>query len=77
MAHAGFCGTAYDTELPSSSRWVDPHLDCFECAIFALAPRCAHCLVTIVGHGSRAKLASSAARTRQTRQRPWSPDRAA
>lgn len=25
--------------------------DCFECAIQALAPRCAHCEVPVVGHG--------------------------
>jgi hypothetical protein len=25
--------------------------DCFECAIEALAPRCAHCRCHVIGHG--------------------------
>jgi hypothetical protein len=28
--------------------------DCFECAIHALAPRCAHCGCRVIGHGVEA-----------------------
>jgi hypothetical protein len=26
--------------------------DCFECAIHALAPKCAHCHCRVIGHGT-------------------------
>ena len=28
--------------------------DCFECAIHALAPKCAHCGCSVIGHGMEA-----------------------
>jgi hypothetical protein len=48
------CGNDYDKAFEVvrfGERYV---FDCFECAIHALAPRCAHCGCTIIGHGSEA-----------------------
>jgi len=45
------CGNDYDKAMEvvvSGERHV---FDSFECAIHALAPRCAHCECAIVGHG--------------------------
>jgi hypothetical protein len=45
------CGNDYDKAfevLVAGTRHV---FDCFECAIHALAPQCAHCGCRIVGHG--------------------------
>lgn len=48
------CGNEYDR----SFRVIDGHgshvFDCFECAIHGLAPRCAHCGCTVIGHGVEA-----------------------
>jgi hypothetical protein len=45
------CGNSYERCLQitrdGDSRWFD----CFECAITALAPRCAQCSTLIIGHG--------------------------
>ena len=53
MAQCETCGNEYDAafsvSMPGDSR---PHtFDSFECAIHALAPRCAHCGCTVIGHG--------------------------
>jgi hypothetical protein len=49
------CGNEYDkaftVETADSTRHV---FDSFECAIHALAPSCAHCGCTILGHGLEA-----------------------
>lgn len=37
--------------VSSGSERKIPHFDSFECAIHALAPKCAHCGIRIVGHG--------------------------
>ncbi len=45
------CGNEYDKcfeVLLSGTRYA---FDCFECAIHALAPSCAHCQCRIIGHG--------------------------
>jgi hypothetical protein len=45
------CGNEYAhafTVVRNDERFV---FDCFECAIHALAPNCAHCGCKIVGHG--------------------------
>ena len=45
------CGNRYDKSF-SVERDGQRHVfDCFECAIHLLAPRCAHCRCTIIGHG--------------------------
>lgn len=45
------CGNTYDKMLTIFSDNKRHKFDCFECAIHALAPLCAHCGVRIVGHG--------------------------
>ncbi len=45
------CGNHYDKcfeVLLGGNRYA---FDCFECAIQALAPSCAHCQCRIIGHG--------------------------
>jgi hypothetical protein len=45
------CGNTYDKAFQVIVR-DKPHLfDSFECAIQALAPRCAHCGCRVIGHG--------------------------
>jgi hypothetical protein len=46
------CGNHYDKAFEV----ITPHgvshtFDCFECAIQALAPMCAHCGCRVIGHG--------------------------
>ncbi len=56
MARCEVCGNEYDkafrveTEADSKTHVFDS----FECAIHALAPACAHCGCTILGHGVEA-----------------------
>jgi hypothetical protein len=45
------CGNDYDKAIQVTVSGKTHTYDCFECAIQALAPRCAHCGVTVVGHG--------------------------
>ncbi|MFA9479795.1 hypothetical protein ACERK3_16025 [Phycisphaerales bacterium AB-hyl4] len=49
------CGNDYDKTFEVSLKGEAHTFDSFECAIEALAPRCAHCGVRIVGHGIEAK----------------------
>ena len=55
MATCDVCGNEYDKamtiEVPGGGTGT---FDAFECAIHALAPRCAHCGCTIIGHGVEA-----------------------
>ena len=53
MAQCETCGNEYDGAFSVSMPGDGPaHIfDSFECAIHALAPRCAHCDCTIIGHG--------------------------
>jgi hypothetical protein len=45
------CGNTYDKAFQVIIQ-DKPHLfDSFECAIQALAPRCAHCGCRVIGHG--------------------------
>jgi hypothetical protein len=54
MATCEVCGNDYDKPIEIVADGA-PHLfDSFECAIHALAPRCAHCGCTILGHGVEA-----------------------
>lgn len=47
------CGNQYDRCF-TISFGGDVHVfDCFECAIAELAPRCAACDTTVIGHGTQ------------------------
>jgi hypothetical protein len=48
------CGNDYDKTMQVSIGGETHVFDSFECAIHALAPSCAHCKCTIVGHGIEA-----------------------
>ena len=55
MAQCEVCGNEYDKSFDVSMPGGDTHtFDSFECAIHALAPRCTHCGIRIVGHGLEA-----------------------
>ena len=51
MARCEVCGNDYDKAF-EVRRGDETHVfDSFECAIHALAPRCAHCDCRVIGHG--------------------------
>jgi hypothetical protein len=45
------CGNHYDKSFQVIQNGATHTFDSFECAIHALAPRCAQCGLRIVGHG--------------------------
>ena len=49
------CGNHYDKSFTVLHRGRSHVFDCFECAIHALAPTCAHCGCRIVGHGMESR----------------------
>ena len=51
MATCETCGNDYDRPLVVSLDGQSHTFDSFECAIHALAARCAHCECRIIGHG--------------------------
>jgi hypothetical protein len=51
MATCETCGNDYDKSFQVTKDGKTHVYDSFECAIFALAPTCAHCGTRIVGHG--------------------------
>jgi hypothetical protein len=51
MAVCEVCGNDYDKSFEVSRAGEMHTFDSFECAIEALAPRCAHCNCRIIGHG--------------------------
>ena len=51
MAQCEVCGNDYDKAFQVTFGSAQHTFDSFECAIHALAPRCAHCDCKIVGHG--------------------------
>ena len=51
MAKCDVCGNDYDKAFQITSAGRTMNFDSFECAIHAIAPRCAHCGCAIVGHG--------------------------
>lgn len=51
MAQCEVCGNDYDKSFEVNMDGGSHVFDSFECAIHALAPRCAHCECKIVGHG--------------------------
>ena len=54
MATCATCGNDYDKTMTITIGGESRDFDSFECAIHALAPRCAHCGCTILGHGVEA-----------------------
>lgn len=48
------CGNEYDKPLEIVMNGISHYFDCFECAIHAMAPKCAHCGCRIIGHGHEA-----------------------
>ena len=51
MAMCEVCGNDYDKAFEVVVGGRHHVFDSFECAIHALAPLCAHCGCTIIGHG--------------------------
>jgi hypothetical protein len=51
MAMCEVCGNDYDKAFQVIVEDRRHVFDSFECAIHALAPLCAHCGCTIIGHG--------------------------
>ena len=54
MARCEVCGDDYDKSFEVVMAGSSHTYDSFECAIHALAPRCAHCECRVVGHGLEA-----------------------
>ena len=55
MATCEVCGNDYDKAMEITVAGGDTHIfDSFECAIHAIAPRCADCGCAIIGHGQEA-----------------------
>jgi phage terminase large subunit GpA-like protein len=50
-AQCEVCGNQYDKAFEVRMDGKSHTFDSFECAIHALAPRCAHCACRILGHG--------------------------
>ncbi|WP_242112825.1 hypothetical protein [Luteimonas aquatica] len=51
MPTCDVCGNDYDKAFTVTQGAHSGTFDSFECAIHAMAPRCAHCQCRIVGHG--------------------------
>ncbi len=51
MARCDQCGNEYDKAMQITLAGRTMTFDSFECAIEAMAPRCAHCNCRIIGHG--------------------------
>ena len=51
MARCDVCGNDYDKAFQVTMEGRTRTFDSFECAIYALAPSCAHCGVKIMGQG--------------------------
>jgi hypothetical protein len=49
------CGNDYDKPIEVRIGGTAHVFDSFQCAIQALAPRCAHCAVPIIGQGLEAR----------------------
>lgn len=54
MARCDVCGNDYRRSFQVVSTSGTHTFDCFECAIHALAPTCAHCGCRVIGHGIEA-----------------------
>jgi Rieske Fe-S protein len=51
MAKCDVCGNDYDKAFTVTLAGRTQTFDSFECAIHALAPKCAHCGCKVIGHG--------------------------
>lgn len=51
MERCEVCGNNYDDPIEIKKNGKSHWYDCFECAIYSLAPKCEHCGVKILGHG--------------------------
>lgn len=52
MGICDVCGNDYEKSFTLTDASGDTHtFDSFECAIHAVAPRCAHCQCRVIGHG--------------------------
>lgn len=51
MAACEVCGNEYARSFTVRLGGEVHTFDCFECAIHLLAPSCAHCGCTVIGHG--------------------------
>ena len=49
--HCEVCGNDYERAFEVVTGGKRHVFDSFECAIQALAPRCAHCACRVIGHG--------------------------
>ena len=54
MATCEVCGNTYDKTMEISVGGETHVFDSFECAIHAIAPRCGHCGIAVIGHGVEA-----------------------
>lgn len=54
MAICDVCGNDYDKAFKITQAGKTLTFDSFECAIQAMAPRCAHCQCHVIGHGVEA-----------------------
>lgn len=54
MVECEVCRNVYDKAFEVIIEGKAHVFDCFECAIHALAPRCARCGCRIIGHGLEA-----------------------
>jgi hypothetical protein len=52
MQTCAVCGNDYDKAFTVTVVGQAHTFDSFECAIHALAPKCAHCGCRVVGHGA-------------------------
>ncbi len=55
MARCDVCGNDYDKTFRLVQGERSMTFDSFECAIEAMAPRCAHCGCRVIGHGIEGK----------------------
>lgn len=55
MAKCDVCGNDYDKAFTVTMQGKTGTFDSFECAIHAMAPKCAHCGCMVIGHGVESK----------------------
>lgn len=55
MPKCEVCGNDYDKTMLITQGERSMTFDSFECAIEAMAPRCAHCSCRVIGHGVEAQ----------------------
>lgn len=51
MPKCDVCGNDYDKAFTVKMEGKTGTFDSFECAIHAMAPKCAHCGCMVIGHG--------------------------